>query len=193
MRALRLPVHPPGRLRLVRLPHQYRGARLVRSRSGHAHAHHRPGQIGTPAGLSNRLSPTECMGSPRFLGNPLVRSPRSWTPGRPARPAIPARRCCRHLPNSAGPSQFVLSRLYHAALALAVYASRPGLLRDSRKTRFRLVASLYRAGAPLLGRSGRFPCHGLSATSPPPPGFAWRDRNDKPESRLEMTSRGPSE
>jgi hypothetical protein len=39
-----------------------------------------------------------------------------------------------------------ISRLNPTACTLAVYASRPGLPQDSRKTRFRLVASLLRTG-----------------------------------------------
>ncbi len=80
-------------------------------------------------------------------GQPSCARPALGPRGGLTRQALTARRCCLRLQNSVGPSQFVFSRLNHAALALAVYASRPGLLQDSRKTRFRLGASLYRAGS----------------------------------------------
>jgi len=146
MRALRLPVHRPSGLWFVSLPRRYRGARRCSLLRRPRAAHHRPGPSLSPAGLTPRLLLTECMGSPRFLGNPRTLAPLS-DPGEASRARpVSARRCCRRLLNSVGPAQLVFSRLYHAALVLAVYASRPGLLQDSRKTRFRLVASLCRAG-----------------------------------------------
>jgi hypothetical protein len=80
-------------------------------------------------------------------GQPSCARPALGPRGGLARQARAARRCCQRFQNNGGPSQFVFSRLNHAALALAVYASRPGLLQDSRKTRFRLGASLFRAGS----------------------------------------------
>ena len=54
---------------------------------------------------------------------------------------------------------------------------------DCSRTRARLASGWWPAFAgqafSLRGCSGRFLCHGLSATFPPPPGFAWRDQNDR--------------
>ena len=145
MRALRLPTHLPGRLRFVSLPHRYRVARRCSLPRWPRAAHHRPGPLHSPAGSSLRLSLTECMGSPRFLGNPRALATLS-DPGEASRARPFGAQVLPPPSKRRWPSQLVISRLYHAALALAVYASRPGSLQVSRKTRFRLVASLYRAG-----------------------------------------------
>ena len=146
MRALRLPTHLPGRLRFVSLPHRYRVARRCPLPRWPRAAHLGPGPFIRRRALRSGSHPRNAWDLPGSWAT-LVRSPRSRTPGRPHAPGHSARRCCQHLPNGVGPSQLVISRLYHAALALAVYASRPGSLQVSRKTRFRLVASLYRAGS----------------------------------------------
>src|SRR5688572_14887692 len=65
----------------------------------------------------------------------------------------------------------MLLRLDHAALALAVYASRPQLPADSRKTRFRRLTRPCRTG--LITR--RVPSQGFRPFDHPPyPGLAWR-------------------
>jgi hypothetical protein len=150
MRALRLPMHHPYGLRFVSLPHRYRGARRCSLPRRPRAARPRPGHL-VPRRASRAGSLARNAWDLPGSWATLVRSPRSRTPGRPRAPGHTARRCCRHLPNGVGPSQLVISRLYLAALALAVYASRPGSLQISRKTRFRLVASLYRAGASPAG------------------------------------------
>ena len=50
-----------------------------------------------------------------------------------------------------------LSRLYHAACTLSVYASQPGSPPDHAHTRFRLVASLDRSGLSPAGSHRWFP------------------------------------
>jgi hypothetical protein len=80
---------------------------------------------GAPPGLS-----METVGPPRFLGNPRVRLPCSRTPAGPWRLALAPPRCCPRCANGEDPSDQNLSRLYHTAFALAVYASQPGSPRD---------------------------------------------------------------
>jgi len=59
--------------------------------------------------------------------------------------AITVTRCCPRCSDDEGPSNIIVSRLNHAASALAVYASCRHCWR-LRKTRFRPVASRYRVG-----------------------------------------------
>jgi hypothetical protein len=76
----------------------------------------------------------ETSGSPRFLGNPLVRMPRSLTPvGRTPGSAAPRFRRPPYRTASAAlaiqrgaPTTFAISGLNHAACSLAVYSSQPG-------------------------------------------------------------------
>src|ERR1700722_1382112 len=86
-------------------------------------------------------------------------------------------RCCLPLLGRRRlPQICAISRLYHAACTLAVYASRPRLpvccLRP-RKPRFRLVARLGRAGFEPAG-SHREVSACSSTWRPPHPGLAWR-------------------
>ncbi len=100
----------------------------------------------------------------------------------PLRQAITAQECCRRLPETRRPNRFhVLSRLCHTAPTFAVYASRPALPQGSRKTRFRLVANLCRAGFSPAGFTpeGFHVSASSSVTFPPPPGLAWRDQDDE--------------
>lgn len=76
---------------------------------------------------------------------PLVHLPCSQTPVGPPRQAMAAFRCCPRQQDGKDSSHTVLSRLYHTAFALAVYAScRP--FERRRKTRFRWVANPCRMG-----------------------------------------------
>lgn len=167
----------PAGLRFVAFPCSTVVRVVVRSRGGLAllatsQASCYAGRPHAPALSHGRRGISQVPGQPSCARHAL--GPR----GGLTRQASSARRCSRRLPNGVGPPNSVLSRLYHAALALAVYASRPGSLQISRKTRFRLVASLYRAGLSPAGSLRKVSMHGLPATFPPPPGFAWRDRND---------------
>ena len=128
-------------------------------------------------GPSPALTSAEMAGSPRFLQEPL------WTyavlsdPGR-APGARPFRRGNAVAPVT--PRGRPRRRVSFEALS---HGLRPRCLRFAdaltqrpRKTRFRLVANLYRAGFGPAGlHDERFPLCGQSTTSLPPfPGLAWR-------------------
>jgi hypothetical protein len=114
-------------------------------------------------------------GRPKFLEDPGVPTPCSSTPAGPDTPCLVGvpmlPPCCqkRRL------RRVVLSRLNGTALALAVYASSGGLPAPGRKTRFRLLARLYRVGLV----THRVPTKGFKGvvvtSSPPLPSFAWRN------------------
>ena len=119
-----------------------------------------PPPAGTPAVGLGRLLP----GFPGAGINFSGRRRASQVPGEPpcvhallfdpggtdrSRPYSPARAAFRHLKN-VGSRNAVISRLNHTACTLAVYAS-PRRRRLRRKTRFRLVANLCRAGLPPAG------------------------------------------
>ena len=118
--------------------------------------------------------PTETMGSPRFLDEPF-RVCRALRPRRDLR-ARPSRRlhAASALADVRLPHELCLSRLHHAARTLAVYASQDRSPHRSRKTRFRLVARLRRAG---LSPAGSTPERFRDAyfILPPSPGFSWRN------------------
>lgn len=116
----------------------------------------------------------ESSGRPKFLGNPAVPLPCSSTPagsGTPCPggvPMLPPLCPRRRLP------RVVLSGLNRTALALAVYASSGGSPLPGRKTRFRLLAKLYRVGL-VTHRVPTRGFQGVVVTSfPPLPSFAWR-------------------
>ena len=111
-------------------------------------------------------------GASQVPGEPLHPAPCSRTTVGPSHLAQAMRRCCRRTARGRRPpTTSTFSRLNRTALMLAVYASRPHSSSDTRKTRFRLLARLCRAGFfRLPGSIERFP-HSL----PPFPGFAWRD------------------
>jgi len=77
--------------------------------------------------------------------------PCSLTPAEPSRQAFTALRCCRPAHYRDDLDDTCLSGLTRTAFALAVYASQAPLRCRRRKTRFRLVANLYRAGFPPAG------------------------------------------
>ena len=103
----------------------------------------------------------------------------SQVPGRPLRtcPALRPRRtpgprplqgreCGLPLDSTSAPLR-TLSRLYHAACTLSVYASQPGSPPDLRNTRFRMAASLVRSGLSPAGSRRRFPsCLSVYMASP---------------------------
>jgi hypothetical protein len=162
--ALRPPaIHPGG---LVALARRYRPrACLLRSRVGQ-HSLRRARVLVTR--LPYRLSRTEMTGSPRFLGRPLCMPCSHQTPAGPSRQAIRRSRCClplltrRRLPRS----RFRGSITRPASLA--VYASQRRLP-EPRKTRFRLVATLGRAGFDPQDQFGKFPSDSSHVISSPFP------------------------
>ena len=80
-------------------------------------------RVAIPLSTACSLS-VETVGSPRFLGNPIVDMPCSSTPARRLAPGPTARPCC--LPctqKTSAPATIILSWLNHTACPLAVYAS----------------------------------------------------------------------
>jgi hypothetical protein len=70
-----------------------------------------------------------------------------------------------------------VSRLYHTARSLAVYASQLGLLRSTpRKTRYPLMATPGGAGLEPAGLQSKVSLRNVTShyVDPPLPGFAWR-------------------
>jgi hypothetical protein len=172
-------MHLPGRLRLVRLPHQYRGA-------------HRRSLPQWPRARSPQARPDWSAGRPRAPALSHGMHGISQVPGQPlcARPALGPRGGRRAQPSQRADA----ADTFQTAPAHPNLSFRGSITRlshslstlrgpDHPGSRARLASGWWLACAgqmlPLLGRSGRFPCHGSSATFPPPPGFAWRDRNDK--------------
>jgi len=78
---------------------------------------------------------------------PILLGPRGDLGARP----ISALRCCLRCLDCVRLSRAGLSRLNRSAIALAVYASQCKVTLAPRKTRFRLVANLCRAGLPPAG------------------------------------------
>jgi hypothetical protein len=171
-------MHLPGRLRLVRLPHQYRGA-------------HRRSLPQWPRARSPQARPDWSAGRPRAPALSHGMHGISQVPGQPlcARPALGPRGGRRAQPSQRADA----ADTFQTAPAHPNLSFRGSITRlshslstlrgpDHPGSRARLASGWWLACAgqmlPLLGRSGRFPCHGSSATFPPPPGFAWRDRND---------------
>ena len=135
--------------------------------------------LGCSTGCPSRLSRAETTRSPRFLGSPQVCMPRSLTPASSSRQA-----CCGvsirpsvELTTSALAgiiSRGSITRPAHSCVRFAARITPP-----PRTTRYRLVATLCRAGlvtrwAPPKGFRDRV------TSLPPFPGFAWRTRNDNP-------------
>jgi len=123
---LRLPTALPAALRFLRLavPGLHSWFRSRHSRM--------PPQAGLEL-VTRCLHPgiaLETAGSPTFLGNPRVPVPCSSTPARPTAPS--PFRCVGTAPDVShheGSPREVISGLNHTTLALAVYASQPGLPR----------------------------------------------------------------
>ena len=100
----------------------------------------------------------ETAGPPRFLGNPCACAPCSPTPVGPSRQAYKARRCCRRSENHVGPREhFHFEAQSHGSHTPCVRFA-AGVTPEPRNTRFRLVASLCRAGS-----SRRVPLQGFSS------------------------------
>ena len=87
----------------------------------------------------------ETTGPPKFLGNPLVPTPCSWTPARPTYQAITVVRHGPRAYNDEGSPREVISGLDRTASALAVYASPRG---SPHRTQDSLLAAgqLYQTG-----------------------------------------------
>ena len=142
MQALRLLIRPFPHASVVprdRVPR-------VRSSSFRAVASAPPPAWGWVSGSPDPDINAETARSPRFLGSPCGAAVLS-DPGRASASRL---RDASVLPTlwttTPAPTISVVSRLHHTAPPLAVYASRPQSPTDSRKTRFRLLARLYRAG-----------------------------------------------
>ena len=87
----------------------------------------RPGLISIPHRNRLRLlSQWEPVSSPRFLGNPYVHLPCSPTPPEPPLEAFQDLVLLPLFLRRKLPKEYFLSRLYHTAFVLAVYASRFG-------------------------------------------------------------------
>ena len=118
--------------------------------------------------LSNTTFLTSAQsGSPRFLGSLHFRSATLLDPGRASLPG-PLRqfRTAPDKTTTKAPSTLAFSRLSHAASRLALYASSPSLP-PAGKTRFRLVASLYRVGfLHPQGSSRKFPVQHVNSCHP---------------------------
>ena len=97
------------------------GRLLVRSRTGADAFLCGPGFF-PPDSLTGQFL-MEVTGPPRFQGDPNACMPRSPTPARSGRDAVPRPDVAFRLPNSVGPHEGKLSRLNHAAYRLPVYAS----------------------------------------------------------------------
>ena len=98
--------------------------------------------------------------------------PRSWTPVGPTCQAVTTRRCCPRSCDCEDPNKYQLSRLNHAASAIAAYASRS---RSPQTMQGSLPAAgrLYQMG---LAPTGSFrKVSGFYVIRPPSPGLAWRD------------------
>ena len=81
-----------------------------------------------------------------FPGYPHVHLPRSPTPAGPCHQALRWLDAAPAMATAKAPCDHHISRLYHAAFELAVYASRLRVTPKACKTRFRLPAKLYRVG-----------------------------------------------
>jgi hypothetical protein len=93
------------------------------------------------------LRQTEVGGLSRVPGKSVLQRPALGPRRDLGHLAMTMPRCGRQVPQTQRlPRRWVISGLNHAALQPAVYASHPAAFPQSRKTRFRLVANLYRAG-----------------------------------------------
>jgi hypothetical protein len=101
----------------------------------------------TPTGALRCGSPTPLVadsatvGSPRFLANPMVPMPCSWTPAGSTYQARRYADAAPRLKHVKGFRAITLSGLDRTAWALAVYASDTAVARRSRKTCFPLLTS----------------------------------------------------
>ena len=98
----------------------------------------------------------ETMGSLRFLGNPFVLMPCSWTPAGPTCQAITARRRGPRCKDDKGSHEHVIFRGSIAGPRHSLSTLRSDHRWSPRKTRFRLLAKLCRVGlvthkAPMKG------------------------------------------
>lgn len=108
-----------------------------------------------------QLERMETSGVPRFLENPDMLLPCSSTPAGPTHQALTMHRRGPRSRNDRGSQRKVISGLNRTASALAVYASSRPVTRPRRKTRFRVLAKLSRAG--LITR--RIPTRGFDGAS----------------------------
>ena len=172
MGGLRLPVAPLFGLRFLRPPIPWRCRSFLRVLSDSTSRSHSTlvsaGQElfdGSP--FPFLFQPWKQSGSPRFLGSLHFRSATLLDPGRASLPG-PLRqfRTAPDKTTTKAPSTLAFSRLSHAASRLAVYASSPSLP-PAGKTRFRLVASLYRVGfLHPQGSSRKFPVQHVNSCHP---------------------------
>jgi hypothetical protein len=161
---------PPFARRFVSFASRYRRCALGFAPAGARRYIHGPGVVYR---IPKTGSSTETTGPPRFLEDPTMYMPCSPTPAGPPRSATTAlRRClprferCRLPPlhNFEAPSHGLPIR----CLRFAGWIAPP-----PRKTRFRMVGHLFRAGMVTRWVLAK----GFSASHPPSPGFSWRTQN----------------
>ena len=125
--------------------------------------------------------------SPRFLENPPVRLPGSWTPAGSNPPCHSGRfDTAPAIWTAEAPTTMAISELYHPAFALAVYASQGGS--PHHHARLASGCRLSSTGWDWLPTGFQRKVSECILTSHPPyPGFAWRNqikavRNPAPKS-----------
>lgn len=116
----------------------------------------------------------ETTGSPEFPGNPMYTCPalrpRRDPPGRPLRPSDSA----FHHYDGVGSRVLPLSRLYHTACGLPVYASQPGLPQHHATLGSGYWPALPGGIGYPLGSTARFQLRLVRSSLPPCPSFARR-------------------
>src|SRR5262245_62163821 len=113
---------------------------------------------------------------PRFLGNPKVPAPTSETPAGPPSQASTGEQARPPLARTAGaPTTRPISGLNGPARDPRGLRFARGVAPPGRKTRFRLLARLYRGAPGPLGSSERF-LRCFLHRFPPFPGLPWRKR-----------------
>ena len=113
---------------------------------------------------------------PKFLDDPCVHAP-LFDPGGPPSQAITGPVVWSSAKLTTSTPHRTLSRLYHAACTLSVYASQPGSPPDHATLDSRWWPALSGQGFHLLGRVEGFRHVFPSTWLPPSPGFAWRNQS----------------
>ncbi len=115
--------------------------------SGSPVPHARPRRLALlyPAGRRGKTD-SDTARSLTFPGHPHAHMPRSRTPAGPHHQAVQWLGVAPVTTTTKAPTIKNISRLNSTAFELAVYASRPKVTPRACKTRFRLLARLYRVG-----------------------------------------------
>ncbi len=164
-----IPPHPSRQLRLPSPSGTFRRT-LVRSLGRRARAGQ--GQVHGLRRTQLRYLQKEMRRPPRFLGDPIACMPRTWTPAGSARQAIRRAAFAFRLNKDVGTRKVVYfgARSHGLQTRCLRFASR--ITPATRKTRFRLVASLNRAGLITCGIPRKV--SDVFYILPPSPGFSWR-------------------